>query len=122
MVLPGFSWEVSREECQNSRKIVSTMKMAQTPKFTWILLVLVFLVADTKFVVECSGEDAIDDEDDEHLVHIGNIDTDSCTVDKEMEVAFAGVQVLCGENYFLAGFDKKPTVVLNRANVVSMIE
>ena len=122
MVLPGFSWEVSREECQNSRKIVSTMKMAQTPKFTWILLVLVFLVADTKCVVECSGEDAIDDEDDEHLVHIGNIDTDSCTVDKEMEVTFAGVQVLCGENYFLAGFDKKPTVVLNRANVVSMIE
>ena len=82
-----------------------------------------FLVTTYKFnLVECSESDgdAVDDSDDEHLVHIGKIDKDSCTVDKEMEVTFAGVQVLCGENYFLAGFDKKPTVILNRANVVSV--
>lgn len=92
---------------------------------SWFLLLVLLLATTTtdKFIlVQCSESDgdAVDDPDDEHLVHIGKIDKDSCTVDKEMEVTFAGVQVLCGENYFLAGFDKQPTVVLNRANVVSI--
>ena len=69
-----------------------------------------------------SSNDAINDDDDEHLVHIGNIDKDSCTVDKEMEVNFAGVTILCGENYFLAGFDKEPKIVLSRANIVGCFD
>ena len=83
------------------------------------LFVLVNFYSDY-FFVKTHDDDSDGIEEDEHLVHIGNIDKDSCTVDKEMEITFAGVTVVCGENYFLAGFDKKPKVVLNRANIVSL--
>ncbi|XP_066924242.1 protein D1-like [Clytia hemisphaerica] len=98
------------------------LKLAQNinMRFSTFCCSLLFVFAinfDLDSFVKAHDEDSDGIEEDEHLVHIGNIDKDSCTVDKEMEVTFAGVTVVCGENYFLAGFNKKPKVVLNRANI-----
>ena len=92
-------------------------------RWNFFVLFLLVLMMNNCYIMDVCGEevdgDAVNDEADEHLVHISKIDKDSCTVDKDMEINFAGVQLLCGDNYYLAGFDKKPTIVLNRANIVS---
>lgn len=72
---------------------------------------------DINILKRLSSSDVIDDADDEHLIHIGRVDEDSCTVDKQMNVSYSKVPLACGETYYLAGFDSEPKLVLNRANV-----
>jgi len=86
-------------------------------RFVLVFLFNFYLTIIPLSATEDSG-DAIDDDNDPHLIHIGNVDRDSCTVDKQMNVSFAGVPVICGDTYFLAGFDNAPKIILNRANVV----
>lgn len=92
-------------------------------RFNLLLFYLspLFLFSATDDSHDDSG-DAIDDDNDPHLIHIGNVGRDSCTVDKQMNVSFAGVPVICGDTYFLAGFDNAPKIILNRANIVSSIK
>lgn len=54
---------------------------------------------------------------DDDLINIGNVGEDSCTVDKQIKIAYSGVDIDCGETYHLAGFESHPIIVLNRANV-----
>ena len=117
MILKVYTTEKIEVIAESNASAMSPVSF-KSPRF--LMLVLVLVTTEKFNLVQCNESDGIDNQDDENLVHIGKIDQDSCTVDKEMGVTFAGVQVVCGENYFLAGFDKKPKVVLNRANVVSI--
>lgn len=81
-----------------------------------ILVVIFALTCDIKANFRYQSEKR------ENLVYqIDNINSDSCTADKLINVWFAGQSIGCGKEYDLALFSdgKAPKLSLDRANIVS---
>lgn len=83
--------------------------------------ILIFLII---FVLTCGikAQFRYQPEKRENLVYqIDNINSDSCTADKLINVWFAGQSIGCGKEYDLALFSdgKAPKLSLDRANIVS---